>query len=184
MPWQEVAVVAFLEYLIRSSLSAASLQNYLSALHHYFELYNWSVATLQGRRTLLLVKSVKIHNPLRTKIKGVLSVDMLKGLMSVFATMPNAIVYHSICLIAFFGFFLLASLVLIATHVFDKTRYPLVQDIIFTSKGLQIIQKCAKNMQFASQYRVVHIPKIGFAAICPVRSIKAMIRMQKMTLSL
>ena len=146
--WQEVAVLAFLEYLTRSSLSAASLQNYLSALHHHFELYNWSVAALQGRRTLLLVKSVKMHNPLKPKIKGILSIDMLKGLMSVLGTMPSAVVYQSICLIAFFGFFRLASLVPVATHVFNKTRYPLVQDIIFTSKGLQIIQKCAKNMQF------------------------------------
>ena len=69
----------------------------------------------------------------------------------------------------------------IATPVFDRTRYPLVQDIIFTSKGLQIILKCAKNMQFSSQYRVVHIPKIGVAEICPVRSIKAMIRVQRLT---
>ena len=128
IPWQEVAVVAFLEYLVRSSLSAASLQNYLSALHHHFELYNWGVAALQGRRTLLLVKSIKMHNPLNPKIKGILSIDMLKGLLG---TMPNAVVYQSTCLIAFFGFFRLASLVPIATHVFDKTRYPLVQDIIF-----------------------------------------------------
>ena len=52
------------------------------------------MAALQGRRTLLLVKSVKIHNPLKPKIKGILSVDMLKGLMSVLATVPNAIVYE------------------------------------------------------------------------------------------
>ena len=74
-------------------------------LHHHFELYNWSVAALQGRRTLLLVKSVQIHNPLKPKIKGILSVDMLKGLMSVLTNVPNAIVYQSIYLIAFFGFF-------------------------------------------------------------------------------
>ena len=94
--------------------------------------------------------------------------------------MPNAVVYQSIWLIAFFEFFRLASLVPIATHVFDKTRYPLVQDIIFTSKGLQFIQKCAKNMQFDSQYRIVHIPKLEVAEICPVRSIKAMICIQKL----
>ena len=74
--WQEVAVVTFLEYLVRSSLSVASLQNCLTGLSHYFALYSWSGAALQCRRTLLLVKAVKIYNPLKPKIKGILSVDM------------------------------------------------------------------------------------------------------------
>ena len=181
VPWQEVAVVAFLEFLVRSSLSAASLQNYLSALHHYFEMYNWSVTALQARRTLLLVKSVKIHNPLKPKIKGILSIDMLKGLISMLGSMPNAVVYQSVCLLAFFGFFRLASLVPVTSNVFDRTRHPLVQDVIFTSKGFQIIQKCAKTMQFASQYRIVHIPKLSVVDICPVRSLKTMICIQKLT---
>ena len=181
VPWQEVAVVAFLEFLVRSSLSAASLQNYLSALRHYFEMYNWSVTALQARRTLLLVKSVKIHNPLKPKIKGILSVGMLKDLISMLGSMPNAVVYQSICLLAFFGFFRLASLVPVTSNMFDRTRHPVVQDVIFTSKGLQIIQKCAKTMQFASQYRIVHIPKLSVVDICPVKSLKTMICIQKLT---
>ena len=181
VPWQEVAVVAFLEFLVRSSLSAASLQNYLSALHHYFEMYNWSVTALQARRTLLLAKSVKIHNLLKPKIKGILSIDMLNGLISVLGSMPNAVVYQSVCLLAFFGFFRLASLVPVTSNVFDRTRHPLVQDVIFTSKGFQIIQKCAKTIQFASQYRIVHIPKLSIVDICPVRSLKTMICIQNLT---
>ena len=146
VPWQEVGVVAFYsEYLIRSSLSASSVQSYLPVLHNYFSLNNWSVAALQGRRTLLLVKSVKIHNPLKPKIKGILSVDVPKCLISVLSNMPDAVVYQSVCLFVFFGFFCLASLVPVATHALDKTRHPLVQDIVFTSRGLQVIQKCAKT---------------------------------------
>ena len=41
----------------------------------------------------------------------------------------------------------------VPTHAFDKTRYPLVQDILLTSKGLQFILKNVKNMKFDSQFK-------------------------------
>ena len=69
---------------------------------------------------------------------------MLKGLVSVLGNMPNAVIYQSICLFALFGFFHLALLVPVATHAFDMTGYPLLQVTVFTSKGLQVIQKSAK----------------------------------------
>ena len=111
---------------------------------HYFALFGWPVSALQARRTLLLVKSVKINNPLNPKVKGVLSVKMLKALMSVMATMEDFVVYKAICLFEFIGLFRLASLFAATQKSYDTSSYPLVKDIIFTNKGLQFILKSAK----------------------------------------
>ena len=61
-PWTKVAVITFLEFLAQNLLSAASLQNYLTILGHYFVLFAWPKAALQARRTVLLIKSVKMNS--------------------------------------------------------------------------------------------------------------------------
>ena len=52
-----------------------------------------------------------MHNPMKPKIKGVLSVAMLKQLMLHLVKDVNVVVFKAIYLLAFFGFFRLASLV-------------------------------------------------------------------------
>ena len=47
-------------------------------------LYGWPATVLHAIKTLLLVKAVKIHNPMKPKIKGVSSIGMLKQLNLVF----------------------------------------------------------------------------------------------------
>ena len=65
-----------------------------------------------------------------------------------------------------------------AAHALDNTRFPLVQDIVFTSKWLQFILKCAKNVQkmhFASQFKSVYIPKLACVETCPIQTNETMI---------
>ena len=50
-PWEEVAVLSFLEYLIQQGLAAPSVSNYLSILAHFFALYGWPEAVLHARKT-------------------------------------------------------------------------------------------------------------------------------------
>ena len=109
-PWEEIAVLSFLEYLTQQGLSAASVSNYLSILVHFFAMYGWPEAVLHARKTILLIKAVKMHNPMKPKIKGVLSLNMFKQLMSHLVQDVNVVVFKAIYLLAFFwllyvGFF-------------------------------------------------------------------------------
>ena len=175
-PWDEVAVLSFLEHLIQQGLSAASVSNYISILSHFFALYGWPEAVLHARKTLLLVKAVKMHNPMKPKIKGILSVTMLKELMFHVVKDVNALVFKAIYLLAFFGFFRLASLVPSSAGQFNATRFPLVKDIVWTTDGFQLILKCAKNMQNLDEFKIIHIPKLSCESICPVNAIKRLIK--------
>ena len=146
-PWEEVAVLSFLEYLIQQGLLAASVSNYLSILAHFFALYGWPEWVLHARKTLLLIKAVKMHNPMKPRIKYVLSGTMLKQLMAKVVKDVNIVVFKAIYLLAFYGFFRLASLVPSHAKLFDSTKCPLVKDIVWTKDGLHFFLKCAKNMQ-------------------------------------
>ena len=85
-------------------------------------------------------------------------------------------VYVTLFLVAFFGFFRLASLVTTSVHVYDKSRLPTVGDKIFGQLGIHIVMKHAKNMQSASQHQVVQLPLLQDPLICPVRALKALLK--------
>ena len=133
------------------------------------------------KKTLLLIKAVKMHNPMKPKIKGVLSVAMLKQLMLHLVKDVNVVVFKAIYWLAFFGFFRLASLVPCHAKLFNSTRFPLVKDIVCTADGFQLILKCAKNMQNSDEFKIIHIPKLSCDTICPVIVIKTLIRELKLT---
>ena len=177
-PWTELAVITFLEFLGQNSLSAASLQNYVTVLGHYFSMYAWPKAALQARRTVLLIKSVKMNSVMKPKVKGVMSIQMLKLLVEKLQVIPNDLTYRAM-LLGFFGFFRLASLVPTTVKKFDPSRFPLVRDVIFTSSGMQIILKCAKKMQTHDAYKIIHVPKVQVPEICLDLAIKRMLKYVK-----
>ena len=76
----ETTIVLYLEFLIQNGLSAVSLHNALSVLQHYFALYSWNVANLSSRKVVLMCKSAKNNLPLKPKVKGIFTVDMLNML--------------------------------------------------------------------------------------------------------
>ena len=106
----ETTIVLYLEFLIQNGLSAVSLHNALSVLQHYFALYSWNVANLSSRKVVLMCKSAKNNLPLKPKVKGIFTVDMLERLVHLTSDLPNAETFKALFLFAFYGFFRLASL--------------------------------------------------------------------------
>ena len=88
-------------------------------------------------------------------VKNVISVSLLARLVDYARKLHNGQVFAAIFLTSFFGFFRLASLVLSSVQQFDKTRFPIVGDLIWGSPGVHIIMTCAKNMQTADKVQVV-----------------------------
>ena len=172
----ETTIVLYLEFLIQNGLSAVSLHNALSVLQHYFALYSWNVANLSSRKVVLMCKSAKNNLPLKPKVRGIFTVDMLERLLHLTSDLPNAETFKALFLFAFYGFFRLASLAPPSLSTFDPTRYPLVKDIIWASQGMQYIQKTAKNMQSASEYRLVQLPRLSNVQLCPVVAVQTMIK--------
>ena len=103
-PWKFSTLLAFFEYLATKALSAATLQNYVSVLNHYFKLYTWPTASLASRQVLLLIKSVQINCKMDIKLKGVFTINMLAELLQVVGQCQDDVVYQALFALAFFGF--------------------------------------------------------------------------------
>ena len=102
---------------------------------------------------------------LRVTVKSVLSISLLEKLSKKLTKFQNGITYRALFLVAYFGFFRLASLVPNSMKSFDKTRYPVFRDIVWGSPGAS----------FDGDYQVVQLPKLDNYHICPVTALKAMI---------
>ena len=99
----ETTIVLYLEFLIQNGLSTVSLHNALSVLQHYFALYSWNVANLSSRKVVLMCKSGKNNLPLKPKVKGIFTVDMLERLVHLTSDLPNAETFKALFLFAFYG---------------------------------------------------------------------------------
>ena len=82
---------------------------------------------------------------------------------------------RAICLMGFFGFYRLATLVPHNKATFSAARYITHGDFIWGPPGVHIITKSAKNMQISGHVRVVQLPLLADKDICPVTALKRVV---------
>ena len=113
---------------------------------------------------------------LQIKVKGVFTVKLLRKLIQQTDKYHNGCVFKALFLVAFYGFFRLASLLPPASAMFDKTRFPVIGDLIWGNPGVHLIVTCAKNMHTSGQYQVVQLPIIQDGDLCPVIALRTMVK--------
>ena len=165
-----------IEFLAQNGLKACSLRNHLSMLGHYFSLYNWPVQALCAKKVSMLVKSVHVNARMQVKIKGIFSPELLKKLILKMKHFTNHATYVALCLVSFFGIFRLGSLCPDNLSGFDRTRFPVLGDVIWGPPGAHILITCSKTMQKSGEIHVVQLPLLKDSILCPVMALKEMIK--------
>ena len=61
---------------------------------------------------------------------------------------------------------------------FDKTKFPVIGDLIWGSPGIHIIMTCAKNMQTAGKVQV-QLPRLQNSKLCSVQTLQTMLQLRK-----
>ena len=117
---------------------------------------------------------------MQVRIKGVFTISLLEKLVKMVEPFKNGQVYKTLFLVAFFGFFRLASLLPNSVKELKKTRYLTLGDVIWGKPGVHLVITCAKNMQASGQYQVVQLPRLSNSILCHVRAIKTMIKTQNL----
>ena len=132
-------VVLYLEFLAQKTFKARSLLNSISLLKTLLCLVQLACTRLEFKKVQLLLKSVRMNAKMNIKVKGVISVDMSKQLMKVVHKYYNGVTYKAL--------FLQAS-----TSLFDNTRYPIVEYVVWGKPGFHIIT-CTKICKTSGQYQ-------------------------------
>ena len=171
-PFTEGVILSYLEYLSQNGLRSCSLRNHLSMLKHFFAMFNWHTVCLTTRKVHLFLKSVQVNASIKVRIKGVFTVKMLEQLIKKSRKFQNGQTFAALFLTAFFGFFRLSTLVPNNLHAFDKTRFPIKNDLIWAKPGAHIIITCSKTMQASDKVQIVQLPSLGNLEICPIKALK------------
>ena len=136
IPYSEVVVILYLEYLVQQGLKCCSIRNHVSVLKHYFAMYNWPIAALSGRKVSLLLKSVQVNARMSIKLKDIIILAMLEKLIKKTRMYVNGDTFVALFVTAFFGFFRLSILLPIKSTDFDRTRFPIQNDIVWGAPGV------------------------------------------------
>ena len=169
------AISTFVEYLAQQQLRAQTIGNYMAVLGHFFVVYGMNTEMLHNKLIKLAIRAVAYNAPLAFKIKGVFSIPQLKMLTNALKSFPHPEEITAICLMGFFGFYRLATLVPPNKSTFSPARYITHGDIIWGSPGVHVITKHAKNMQVSGHARVVQLPQLQDKEICPVAALKRIV---------
>ena len=122
------------------------------------------------------MKSVHVNARMQVKIKGIFSPELLKKLILKMKRFTNHATYVALCLVSFFGCFRLGSLCPDNLSDFDRTRFPVLGDVIWGPPGEHILITCSKTMQKSGEIHVVQLPLLKDSIICPVKALKEMIK--------
>ncbi len=112
----------------------------------------------------------------RPKVKGVFDVKTLYDIIQMCDTLKDNLLYKSLFLLPFFGFFCISNLVPRTSIAFDATRNLARGDVILAKPGLQVLLKWSKTLQTCNVFKTVPLGTIPNSILCPVSTISAYIQ--------
>ena len=138
-------------------------------------MFNWPTVALSGRKVALLIKSVEVNARMSIRVKGIITVKLLEKLIIQTLKYENGYVFAALFVTAFFGFFRLSTLLPNKISEFDKTRFPIQNDVIWGTPGVHIIITCSKTMQASNQAKVVQLSTLMGKTFCPVQALQKLL---------
>ena len=165
-------VISFLEYLAQQNTSVHMLANYVAAIKANFIIYNLDKSCATDPKIKYFLKSVRINRPLAVPRRNIMSVKVLKHLVSLCDGLVMGFVYKAVFLVGFFGFLRLSNIAPHSLTSFDASRHLAAGDIVFTKTHVKVIIKWSKTNQNRDKIHVLSLPRIRGSNICPFRALK------------
>ena len=165
-------VMAYLEFLVQTNVSANMLANNISALKANFVKFGLKFKVWDHPRVKYFLKSVKINRPLCPTRRNIMSLDTLMKLIKACDGLESPFTYKAIFLMAFFGFLRISNLAPHSLSQFDPSRHLTPSDIVFKKSTMTVALKWSKTIQTRDRVHTIVLPKLGSSILCPVNALK------------
>ena len=169
-------IISFLEYLAQQNISVHMLANYVAAIKANFIIYNLDKSCLSDSKIKYFLKSVRINRPLAVPRRNIMSVKVLKHLVSLCDGLFMGFVYKAVFLLGFFGFLRLSNIAPHSLTSFDASRHLAAGDVFFTKTHVKVIIKWSKTNQNRDRIHVLSHPWIRASNICSFKALKRIFR--------
>ena len=131
-----------------------------------------SVAAFSDTRLKYFSRTVTRNAPLKIRLKSIIDIPMLTQMVQVCDSMYMGCVFKAAILLSFFSFLRLSNLVPHSMSTFQPLKHLARGDIFFAPPGAHVLLKWSKTLQMNNSVRLLKIPKLGSALICPVTALK------------
>ena len=161
-------ILAFMQLLADNNLTPATIANYVSAIKQSLLFYGISVTAFDNIKISLFLKSLTINRPLAIREQGIIDFALLSSISQACHHVDQPLMFRSIFLLAFFGFFRISNFAPVKIQDFDPTRHFARGDVFWADPGAHILLKWAKNLQTRDKFHIVQIPSLDNPLLCPV----------------
>ena len=116
-------ILVFIEFLCYNGLKPASIINYIVAVRSQMKWFNLPDMVLDHPRVKMMLKAVERTSTVPPKFKGVFDLTTLTTIISLCDRFTSPLVFKSVYLLAFFGFFRISNLLpnSSSTFCYEKT---------------------------------------------------------------
>ena len=165
-------IMAYLQFLIENNVSVHMVANHISALKANFVMYGLDYTVLNNPRVSYFLKSIKINRPLAIRPKNIITLPVLKQMVSLCDHTYCGKVFKAVFLLSFFAFLRISNIAPHSYSAFDPTRNLTPKDIRITKTYMHITLTWTKTIQTRDKTHVVVVPRLPQSPLCPVAALQ------------
>ena len=152
-------LISFLEFLISCNTSTRVINNYVSGIKGYLNMYGLPTAWMAHQLFTNYMRAVQIQIPHVKKVKSVITLYDMYSISKLLQQFDHSLQYRVAFMLSFYAFLRISNIVPSTLSSFDPSRQLCYEDVTFTPQGVTLYLKWAKNLQKTEQSHVVMIPK-------------------------
>ena len=127
-------VLAFMEYLLESGMSAANITNHLTPIRSMLIIYNCDASAFRVHRIPLFIKSVKINRSLKPVFNTVIDENILLSMILACDRFSHPMIFKALYLFTYFSFLRLSNILPHTVATFDSSRHLCTGDLFFQTR--------------------------------------------------
>ena len=151
------------------------INNYISALRHYFMRYQWRDQVFEESLIKRLMQGLQYSIPAKPRPNGLFSLPQIKELSQLCQSFESTLTYRAAFLLAFYGLFRISNLAPVSSRLFDKTHHLLHSDMKFEYPGVHVRVKWVKNIQDPEKQHWLKLPAVRESLMCPVSTLSSLL---------
>jgi integrase len=148
---QPFAVLAYIEFLLYSELSVATIKNYLSSLKTRLNNLGINTAAFNSPKITTSIQSIEKNAKIPFKNKPILVPSQIRALYLQAERLPLKAFIRVAILLAYMAFLRISNLAPKSIHEFDILRDIRRGDVTVTKNGINIFIRWAKSLQKYNQ---------------------------------
>ena len=160
-------LISFLEFLASCHVSPRSISNYVSGIKRYLTVFQHPVLWLEHAMIRNYLRSLQLNVPTVHRPKDTINLQDFCSISVLLQQFDQPLLYRAAFALSFYGFLRISNVVPPSKKTFDATRQLTRGDVTFSSQGVKLFIKWAKNLQRTQQSQVILLPIMSNPLICP-----------------